>query len=238
MTALIVIGIILLVFIGIGAIRATVYIEYRDDVVLSVSVLGIKIGILPKKEKTVNINKYSAKKFRKMLKKKQIAEEKKLAKKKKKDEQKAAKKLAKKQAKEEKKKREKEFPPEHPKKKRSLGENLSLVGDVVRIFFTRFGKHFRIKVARLNITVATGDAATTAILYGIAVQGVQYILALLYKLANVKYRKDAEVNVNVDYLAESTSVDVALAFSLRVWHLFDILFRVAFGAIKNLLKSK
>ena len=238
MTALIVIGIILLIFIGIGAIRATVYIDYRDEVALSVSVLGIKLGILPKKEKTVNIKKYSAKKFRKMLKKKQLDEEKKLAKKKKKDEQKSAKKLAKKQAQEEKKKREKEPPLEHPKKKRSLGENLSLVGDILATFFSRFGHHFRIKTARLNITVATDDAAKTAILYGVAVQGVEYILALLDKLTNVDYKKNSEVNVGVDYLSETMSVDVSIAFAIRVWHLFDIIFRVAFRAIKNLVKSK
>lgn len=238
MTALTVIGIILLVFVGIGAIRATVYIEYRDEVALSVSVLGIRIRILPKKEKKVNIKKFSAKRFRKMLKQKELAEKKKLEKKKKKEEQKKAKKLAKKQAKEEEKKKAKEFPPEHKKKKRSLSENISLVCDILKIFFSRFAKHFRIKVARLNITVATGDAATTAVLYGVAVQGVEYILALLDKATNVKYKKDAEVNVAVDYLSESTSVDISIAFALRVWHLFDILFRVAFSAVKNLVGSK
>ena len=58
MTALTVIGIIALVIFAIASIRATVYIEYRDDVKLALCVAGIRIGILPKKEKKVNINKY------------------------------------------------------------------------------------------------------------------------------------------------------------------------------------
>lgn len=240
MTALIVIGIILLVIFGIGAIRATVYIDYADDISLYVRVLGIKIGILPKKEKKVNINKYSAKKFRKMLKKKEEAEKKKLEKKKKKDELKKQKKLEKKQKKDAEKQYRKDHPDEPKKdhKKLPLGQIFPLVGDVLSTLFSRFGRHFRIKVARLNITVATGDAATTAVLYGVAVQGVEYILALLDKMTNVKYRRDAEVNVNVDYLSDATAVDIALAFSLRVWHVFDLLFRVAFAAVKNLLKPK
>ena len=47
MTALIVIGIIALLIAGIMLIRATVYIEYRDEVKLTVAVAGIKIKILP-----------------------------------------------------------------------------------------------------------------------------------------------------------------------------------------------
>lgn len=238
---LIVIGIIALIIAGIMAIRATVYIDYRDEVRLTVSVAGLKIKILPKKEPApVNIDDYSPKKFKKMLAKKKKKEEKLALKKKKKDEKKQAKKLAKKEAKKKAKEQEKlDRKAGKPKKeKRSLVENISLVTHIVGIFFRRFAKHFRIKVARLNIIIATGDAATTAITYGVAVQGVEYILALLDKVTNVKYKKDAEVYVGVDYLTDKTQVDVSLAFSLRVWHLFDILFRVAFGAVAKLVKQK
>ncbi len=236
MTALIVIGIILLVFVAIGSIRATVYLQYRDDVKLSVSVAGIRIGILPKKEKKVNINKYSAKRFRKMLEKKQLQEEAKQLKKKRKDEQKKAKKLA--RAEEKKKQNELEALGGKKKEKLSLPEVIGLVTDIILVFFSRFGRHFRINVAKLNITVATDDAATTAVLYGVAVQGVEYILALLDKAVNVDYKENAEINVNVDYLSESSSADLDISFSLRVWHLFDIIFRVAFRAIKKLFSSK
>ena len=89
-----------------------------------------------------------------------------------------------------------------------------------------------------GVVVECGMASSTAIAYGVAVQGVEYVLALLDKVTNVKYKKDAEVYVGVDYLSDKTQVDVSIAFSLRVWHLFDILFRVAFGAVAKLVKQK
>ena len=171
-----------------------------------------------------------------MLENKRRQEEKDQLKKIKKDEQKKAKKL--KKAEEKKKQKELLENGGHKQEKRSLSENLTLVRDIVSIFFSRFGKHFRIKVARINLTVATEDAASTAILYGVAVQSVEYILALLDRVTNIDYKENAEVNVNVDYLSETPSADIAISFSLRVWHLFDILFKVAFGAVKNLFGSK
>ncbi len=78
MTALIVIGIIVLLIAGIMLVRATVYIDYRDEVRLTVAVAGIKIKILPKKEpKPIDPNDYSPKKFKKLLKKKEKQERKK-----------------------------------------------------------------------------------------------------------------------------------------------------------------
>ena len=51
MTALTVIGCIILFFALIGALKAKITVEYNDEVRLSVRVLCFKIKILPKKEK-------------------------------------------------------------------------------------------------------------------------------------------------------------------------------------------
>ena len=236
MTALIVIGIIVLLIAGIMLIRATVYIDYRDEVKLTVAVAGIKIKILPKKEpKPININNYSPKKFQKMLKKKEKQERKKLLKQQKKDEKKKAKKLAKQQAKDQAKN---DLAAAHGKKKASLLENIALIKDIIAIFFSRFGKRFRIKVVRLNLTVASEDAATTAIMYGAATMGVHAILEILDKVTNVDYKKNSEVNIYIDYLSDKPTADVSLSFGLRVWHLFDILFSVARRFISHLIKTK
>ena len=242
MTAIIVIGCILLLLFGICAIRATVFIDYKDEFSLAVSLLGIKIGILPKKEKKVNIKKYSAKHYRKLQRKRELDEEKKRQKKLIKAEKSKEKKLKKQQEAEKKKAKKKKSAngdeTERKKKMLPLGDILTLVSDTLSILFARFCRHFRIKVARLNITVASEDAAKTAILYGVASQGVAYILEILDRTTNLDYQKDAEVNVLVDYLAEAPTVDISISFSLRVWHLFDMLLRAAFSAIKNLVKSK
>ncbi len=93
-------------------------------------------------------------------------------------------------------------------------------------------------MVRLNLTVASEDAATTAIMYGAALMGVQGILEILDRVTNVDYKKNAEVNVFVDYLSEKPKVDISLSFGLRVWHLFDILFAVARKFLSHLIKRK
>ena len=51
MPALIVLGCVLLFFIFLFSLKATITIAYHEEVTLSVRVLFFKIGILPKKEK-------------------------------------------------------------------------------------------------------------------------------------------------------------------------------------------
>ena len=117
-------------------------------------------------------------------------------------------------------------------------ENIILIKDLVAIFFSRFGKHFRIKLVRLNLTVAADDAATAAIMYGAALMGVQGILEILDRVTNLEYKKDSEVNVYIDYLSDTPTADISLSFGLRVWHLFDILLAVARRFISHLIKKK
>ena len=235
MPALIIIGAIILALVGIGFIRATVYISYRDEVKLFLRIAGIKIGVLPKEEKKIKYKKLSAGKFRKLLRKRQAEKDKKQGQKWARRKKKQEKKLARK---DKKKKFAEDASNTHAiVGKRSFTENVSLVRELLSVFFSRFGKHFRVKVARLNLTVASDDAAKTAIMYGVCAQSVAYILEILDNKTNIDYNKNAEVNVAVDYLAEKPSADIDIAFSLRVWHLLDILFRVAVAAVKKHLNN-
>ena len=226
MTALIIIGAIILVLVAIAFVQATVYVSYRDEVVLFLRIAGIKIGILPKKEKKIKTKKLSAKKYRKLLQKQRAKKERELRKKRTKRQKKQEQKLAD-------KKKDKKPTEGHKKNTRSFTDNVYLVREIISVFFSRFGKHFRIKLARLNLTVASDDAAKTALMCGICAQSVAYILEFLDNKTNLDYNKNTEINVNVDYLSEKPSADIDISFSLRVWHLFDILIRVAAAAIKK-----
>ena len=62
MTALIIIGCILLFFIFILSLRATLIIAYNGEVTLSLKVLFVKIKLFPKGEKKSGPHKMSAKK--------------------------------------------------------------------------------------------------------------------------------------------------------------------------------
>ena len=57
------------------------------------------------------------------------------------------------------------------------------------------------EISNIKIAVGGTDAAKTAITYGITVQSVEYLLAILSEITNVKrYRKS--VNISADFTAD------------------------------------
>lgn len=196
-------------------IRGEVIISYGDTLGIKVRVLGIPIKILPKKEKKIRISDYSPKKRAKM-KKKQL------------------KKQAKANAKASKKKLRKEQHTADKTKKRPIGETLSMIRDIVGTAVKRFSKHLRVRVARLHIHVATGDAASTAILYGAVSQSVAYIAAFLDSAGTLRSPVRSDVDIRADYLSEKTQADIEIGFSLRVWQIFDVLFSTLFAYVRNM----
>ena len=211
--------IILAIIAFIALLKATVIISYSDDVELAVRVLFIKIKILPSKKKR-GPHKMSDKKAQKMREKMRAKAEKKRLSKEAKDKEKAAKKES--------------------GEKKSISETISTVKmfsslgvAVIETFF----KHLRIKVARIKIKVATGDAATTAIAYGAITQSLNILLPLLESVKNFKNLKKAEIDVSADFIDESPTINVKLAFSIRVWQVFDIGFAALGRFLKHKLKS-
>ena len=147
---------------------------------------------------------------------------------------KEAQKQLKKEAKKEKKNAEKK---ENEDKKVSLSgilDTVSLGTSIARAALGSFFGHLRVDVARFKITVATGDAASTAVAYGAVSQTVSYLFAILKNNKRVKGLKTAEMDIVCDFLGESPSADIKLSFSLRVWHIFHL----AFASLKSLIKHK
>ena len=102
-----------------------------------------------------------------------------------------------------------------PKGKSTLVEKLALVRALCAALLRKTGKHLHLQAARLRIRVATGDAATTAVLYG-AVSGVlAHLLALLDRVTDL-HAAPPQVAVTADYLSDRPSADVKLVFSVRV----------------------
>lgn len=222
MTALIIIGCILLFFVFLLSLKFKIIISYSDEVALTVRVLGIKIKILPSKKKK-GPHSMSAKKAEKIKKK--------LRQKKLKKNESARQKKAKKEA-------EKENKTEKPKK--SLSEILyiiklvrALAAKVIRKFFG----HLRIDIARLKIVVATGDAASTAVAYGAITSAINLLFPVLEEVKNFSLPKETDIDVSVDYLADGIIADIELGFALRVWHLFSVAFGALFTLIGHLVKN-
>lgn len=125
------------------------------------------------------------------------------------------------------------------KKKKSVSELLDDISDIaglVKVILSKFFKRLRVKVASFKITVATGDAASTAVAYGAVCQAVSYTIAILEGSKNVKGLSRAHVDVRTDFCAEAPTADIKISFSLRVWHLLEIGAAALVKFIKNKLR--
>lgn len=222
MTALKIVGAIILFFAFILSLKAKITVEYNDEVHLFVKVLFIKIGILPKKDKKSGPRSMSERKANKI---------------KAKLEKKAQKKRLKKQKKKEKKQAAKNA----PKKKKSLSEildMLEMVKDIVAVVLKKFFGHLKIDIARLKIKVATGDAATTAIAYGAICDAITHLLVLLESAKNFKTPKEKDIWVVADYLEDGITADIKISFSLRVWHVLHVALSALVKFIAHTIKKK
>lgn len=232
----------ILIFTFIMLIKAKVILILEDEeMTLKLRICGIPITILPAKEKQVDIDYYS----KEAMEKRRLAEIKKQKNKKlKKEKKKKNKELKAQKEKEriEKLKKEGKYTP--PKKKEKSETDLTLVDNInagvaaLGKFFYQFGKRLRIDVAKIVITVATGDAASTAIMYGAVISAVNVLIELLQKIMNLNGLKDAEIDVKCDYLGSKTKADIHVALSLRVWHIFDFLIAALRAFLKKRKKIK
>ena len=234
--------IVLLVLFAILSLKAQVIIEYREDVALTARVCGVPIRILPKKRR--HKTSMSKKEAERLMKKRKRAEEKKRLKaeeKRKKKAEKKKKRLAEREkARSSPAERRKALAAKRKKKAESatFEENLDLVKRLVSFFFPTLAKHLRIDVTRIHIVIGTDEASKTAILYGVTVQAVAYILTLLDRVTNVKTKRNPDVYVDTDFLAEETKVDLKIGFSLRLWHVLHLAFGALFRFIGNRIGVK
>ena len=208
---LIIIGAILLLAALLLALRVRISIALKDDISVTLHILCFKKRLFPRRKAPK----------RKYLSKKRAE----------KNARKAAKKAAKEAAQAQKKKK-------HllaPKKKRTLAEKIVLVRAISAMLIRKTRKYLRLHAARLHIRVATGDAAETAVLYGVVCQSLSYLLALFDRVTRLK-AVTPDVSVTDDYLAEKPSADVKLVFSLRVFGAIAILFGVAFSYMRTKIK--
>lgn len=104
---------------------------------------------------------------------------------------------------------------------------------VAQVFISRFGKHLRVDLRRIIIITATGDAASTAILYGAVIGAVQNLYAILTSTGTLRTGRRSELIVEPDFLSEKPTVIIDTVFSFRLWQLFDMAIRSGIRYLKN-----
>lgn len=208
-------GILLfIVFILFLRIRVSLSLQ-EEDILLDARVLCFRFRIYPRKTR-VSVGKYSYKKHQKRLKKQ----------------------AAKRQAAEKKAIEKEEKQAAAPQKKPSLKEQISLYTDIFKAVYARFLHAFRIDIAALHITVATGDAAKTALLTGAAWQAVAYIGEILDCHTNLNRSYKKNISVVPDFLGEKSRVDCRISFSLRVGQIISLGVHAAMRLLQHKMKQK
>lgn len=200
---LIIIGGILLLFVLLLALPVHLTVVCREAVTLRVRVLFISLTLFPRKKKPVNPRKLTKKALSKKDRKAQKKAERR--------ERRAARK-AQKKARAAKANESAALPLPPP----TLRQKLALVRALAAAVIRKTNKHLRLKAARIKIRVATGDAATTAILYGAVGASLSYLLAALSRVVRLK-AAPRDIGVVADYLSEKSSTDIKLVFTLRVF---------------------
>lgn len=74
-------------------------------------------------------------------------------------------------------------------------------------------RHIKINKVILNLSVATDDAASTAIEYGVVCSAVYPVLALISSVAEIKYK---QINVSADFNSKKPQFDFKLNVTSRV----------------------
>ena len=96
----------------------------------------------------------------------------------------------------------------------------------------------RIDVKYINITVASDNAAKTAVLYGIVYQSVDYLLAFINENTRIKQKKTEDICITTNYLTDKTIFDINLVFSMSVFSLLDIGMKMTYNYLVAKYNSK
>ena len=164
------------------------------------------------------MSKRKAKKIRDSLKKKP-KKERKIFKKKKKDE--------------EKDKEEKKLD------KNDILSIISIIINFVKNFIRLFSKSIRLKASRIHLTVATDNAASTALTYAAVTESINVLFPLLDGIKAVKrlpHGKD--LSVNVDFIAEEPTIDIEIELYIRVIRALGSVLGASIKAFKKAVKDQ
>lgn len=118
-------------------------------------------------------------------------------------------------------KKAKQISPQPPPKKKTVKDHLrtlKLILMILKKTQKRVRGAFRLRISRFYVLVATGDAASTALLYGGVSQSCAYILALIEKTIKTSYKKQ-DVIIVPDYRGNETKFFIKLQLRTDILHL-------------------
>lgn len=205
MTALLIILIVLALLLVLLLIPVRLSLSFHDALSVSASYLFLHFPLYPK-EKGVRLSDYTPRKLRKRKRK-----------------------LREKQRQEKAAKAKKAQKPKMSLEKRL--RQLRLILAVLKNVYKNILSAVHVRVKRFYVTVATDDAAKTAILYGIAAQSTAYLIALLRQETKTTVKRGG-ADVIADFCGTESALDVHIVFSARPISLLYLGLRAAFLFLK------
>ena len=226
-------------FVLIFSVRVRVTIDMADEMRLWVTVLGIRINILPKKPKKYKIGNYTLKKIakrdaKKAAKEKKKAEAKALKQKKKEAQKKAKKEADAKLSKEEKKAKKAEKKASMP----PLPDLISLLLKTLGFFFPGLFSKFHFHVARIKLKIGGSDAAQIALTYYAVSNALGPVLSFIDKHSNLHGMRRAEIEIVPDFLSEEIKADIKLGFSTSLGGILGTVLKAGFKLAIGYFKIK
>jgi hypothetical protein len=181
---------------------------YEDDLDVKVKVLFFNIPLYPQKQKKIKPSDYSLNK------------------------------LQKKQAKLDKKskKQPKKQTASQPKGKDTatkIKDSIGLIRIILDNVMSPFGRYLKIEIIKIYVKIASEDAAKTAFIYGLASQGIAYIIELLSNVTNVDVKKKNSIRIIPDFLDTTSEARINITLGLRGWHAFVLAVKFFMGYIKS-----
>ncbi len=104
--------------------------------------------------------------------------------------------------------------------------------ELIIIIFKRFIGKVKIKVRQLDINVATGDAASTALSYTAVCNTLDVLIDILSDKDKVNC-KFISPNVGCDYMSDRFSAYVDILITIRIWQVIKGLFESVTEEIKK-----
>ena len=99
----------------------------------------------------------------------------------------------------------------------NLKENLEMVLELAKKLVRKTRGKVKVRINKLHIRVATSDAANTALLYGVVVQLVSYLIGYVERNYTRIDRHEGDLAVEPDYTASDCSANLDLVFSAKIW---------------------
>ena len=98
----------------------------------------------------------------------------------------------------------------------NLKENLDMILAILKRAYSLTKGNIRLDFRKLHLRVATGDAASTAIFYGVIVQNAALLLQWINDHFNKIHRRKGDMTIEPDYLSGKPSLEVDLRMRVRL----------------------